>query len=37
MNETNASNAVVGDDLHGLGLVRTVAAANVTHLKFARR
>lgn len=25
----------VGDDLHGL--VRTVAAAKVTHLKFARR
>ena len=24
------------DDLHGLGLVRTVAAPNVTHLKFAR-
>jgi len=27
----------VGDDLHGLGLVRTVAAPKVTHLKFARR
>lgn len=27
----------VGDDLHGLELVRTVAARNVTHLKFARR
>ena len=27
----------VGDDLHGLGLVRTVAAPSVTHLKFARR
>ena len=27
----------VGDDLHGLALVRTVAAPNVTHLKFARR
>jgi dihydrofolate reductase len=27
----------VGDDLHRLALVRTVAAANVTHLKFARR
>jgi hypothetical protein len=26
----------VGDDLHGLDLVRTVAAPNVTHLKFAR-
>jgi dihydrofolate reductase len=26
----------VGDDLHGLRLVRTVAAPNVTHLKFAR-
>lgn len=26
-----------GDDLHGLALVRTVAAPNVTHLKFARR
>jgi len=25
------------DDLHGLGLVRTVAAPNVTHLKFARK
>jgi dihydrofolate reductase len=24
------------DDLHGLELVRTVAAAHVTHLKFAR-
>ena len=27
----------VGDDLHGLDLVRTVAAPKVTHLKFARR
>jgi dihydrofolate reductase len=27
----------VGDDLHGLELVRTVATPNVTHLKFARR
>ncbi|MBW8879579.1 MAG: dihydrofolate reductase family protein [Acidobacteria bacterium] len=27
----------VGDDLHGLDLVRTVAPPNVTHLKFARR
>ena len=27
----------VGDDLHGLELVRTVAAPEVTHLKFARR
>lgn len=26
-----------GDDLHGLGLVRTVAAPDVTHLLFARR
>jgi dihydrofolate reductase len=26
----------VGDDLHGLELVRTVAASKVTHLKFAR-
>jgi dihydrofolate reductase len=26
-----------GDNLHGLELVRTVAAPNVTHLKFARR
>jgi len=26
----------VGDDLHGLELVRTVAAPTVTHLKFAR-
>ena len=26
----------VGDDLHGLKLVRTVAAPNVTHLKFVR-
>ena len=26
----------VGDDLHGLVLVRTVVAPNVTHLKFAR-
>lgn len=29
--------AGVGDDLHGLELVRTVAAPQVTHLKFARR
>jgi dihydrofolate reductase len=27
----------VGDDLHGLDLVRTVSTPNVTHLKFARR
>jgi hypothetical protein len=27
----------VGDDLHGLQLMRTVAAPKVTHLKFARR
>ena len=27
----------VGDDLHGLELVRTVATPVVTHLKFARR
>ena len=27
----------VGDDLHGLELVRTVATPNVTHLKYARR
>ncbi len=27
----------VGNDLQGLELVRTVAAPNVTHLKFARR
>lgn len=27
----------VGDDLHGLEFVRTVAAPAVTHLKFARR
>jgi dihydrofolate reductase len=27
----------VGEDLHGLELVRTVAAPGVTHLKFARR
>jgi dihydrofolate reductase len=27
----------IGDDLHGLQLVRTVAAPRVTHLKFARR
>jgi dihydrofolate reductase len=27
----------VGDDLRGLELVRTVAAPNVTHFKFARR
>lgn len=26
----------VGDELHGLGLVRTVAAPKVTHLKYAR-
>ena len=26
-----------GTDLHGLELVRTVAAPSVTHLKFARR
>jgi len=27
----------IGDDLHGLQLVRTVAAPQVTHLKFTRR
>jgi hypothetical protein len=27
----------VGDDLHGLELVRTVTAPKVIHLKFARR
>jgi dihydrofolate reductase len=27
----------IGDDLYGLKLVRTVAAPNVTHLKFARQ
>ena len=27
----------IGDNLHGLGLVRTVAAPKVTHLKFAKR
>jgi dihydrofolate reductase len=27
----------VGDDLNGLALVRTVAAPNVTHIKFSRR
>jgi dihydrofolate reductase len=27
----------VGDDLHGLELVRTVATSQVTHLKFAKR
>lgn len=27
----------IGDDLHGLGLVRTVATPKVTHLKYARR
>jgi dihydrofolate reductase len=27
----------VGDDLHGLQLVRVIAAPKVTHLKFARR
>ena len=27
----------IGDDLHGLALVRTVATPAVTHLKFARR
>jgi dihydrofolate reductase len=27
----------VGDDMHGLQLVRTVAAPKVTHLKYARR
>ena len=26
----------IGDDMHGLKLVQTVAAPNVTHLKFAR-
>ena len=27
----------VGEDLHGLELVRTVAAPKVVHLKFVRR
>jgi dihydrofolate reductase len=27
----------IGDNLHGLELVRTIAAPDVTHLKFARR
>jgi dihydrofolate reductase len=27
----------IGDDLHGLELVRTVAAPHVTHIKFAKR
>jgi hypothetical protein len=27
----------IGDDLHGLELVRTVAAPKATHLKFIRR
>lgn len=27
----------IGDDLHGLALVRTVTAPDVTHLKFARK
>jgi len=27
----------LGDDMHGLRLVRTIPAPNVTHLKFARR
>ena len=27
----------VGDSLHGLGLVRTIATPRVTHLKFAKR
>jgi hypothetical protein len=26
----------IGDDLHGLDIVRTVAAPRVTHLKFSR-
>ena len=29
--------AGVGDDLHGLRLVRTIAAENVVHLRFAKR
>jgi hypothetical protein len=29
--------SLVGDDLHGLELVRTVGAPDVTHLKFSRR
>jgi hypothetical protein len=33
----NPLGIAVGGDLHGLELVRTVAAPNVTHLKFARR
>ena len=27
----------IGDEFHGLALVRTIAAPDVTHLKFARR
>jgi hypothetical protein len=27
----------VGDNMHGLTLVRTIAAPNVTHLRFAKR
>jgi hypothetical protein len=27
----------LGDDLHGLDLVRTVVAPKVTHFKFAKR
>lgn len=27
----------VGDNLHGLDLLRTIAAPQVTHLKFVRR
>jgi hypothetical protein len=27
----------VGDDMHGLELVRTVAAPKVTHLKYSKR
>ena len=27
----------IGDDLHGLELVRTIATLKVTHLKFSRR
>jgi hypothetical protein len=29
--------ASAGDDLHGRAFVRSVAAPDVTHLKFARR
>jgi hypothetical protein len=29
--------AGVGDDLHGLRLVRTIATENMVHMKFAKR